>query len=77
MNPQDPYGYFFDIRWHLYMSDWEHTRPIVESHLSFIGEKNPALAYQLAVEIVDELLNNGCFMAVWRYLFDWRCCGAE
>ena len=69
-NPQDPYGYFFDIRWHLYMSDWEHTRPIVESHLSFIGEKNPALAYQLAVEIVDELLNNGCFMAVWRYLFD-------
>lgn len=69
-NPQDPYGYYFDIRWHLFMSDWDATRPLVEGHLTFIGEKNPGLAYQLAIEIVDELLNNGCFMAVWRYLFD-------
>ncbi len=69
-HPQDPYGYYFDIRWHLFMSDWESTRPLVEEHLTFIGEKNPALAYQVAIEVVDELLNNGCFMAVWRYLFD-------
>ncbi|MES2792782.1 MAG: hypothetical protein V4719_24425 [Planctomycetota bacterium] len=69
-NPQDPYGYYFDIRWHLYFSSWESTRPLVEGHLSFIGEKNPGLAYQLAIEIVDDLLNNGYFMAVWRYLFD-------
>ena len=69
-NPQDPYGYYFDIRWHLYTSDWDSTRPLVEAHLSFIGDKNPGLAYQLAIEIVDELLNKGCYMAVWRYLFD-------
>ncbi len=69
-NPEDPYGYYFDIRWHLFMSDWDHTRPLVESHLTFISEKNPGLAYQLAMEIVDDRLNHGCFMAVWRYLFD-------
>ncbi|MDB5335228.1 MAG: motif domain protein, partial [Planctomycetaceae bacterium] len=69
-NPQDPYGYYFDIRWHLFMSDWDSTRPLVEGHLSSIGDKNPGLAYQLAIEIVDELLNSGRFMAVWRYLFD-------
>lgn len=70
VNPQDPYGYYFDIRWHLQFTKWEQVRPMVERHLSFIGDKNPALAHRLAMEIVDELLQIGCYMAVWRYLFD-------
>lgn len=70
VNPQDPYGYYFDIRWHLHVTTWEQVRPLVERHLFFIGEKNLALAHRLAMEIVDELLQIGCYMAVWRYLFD-------
>lgn len=69
-NPQDPYGYYFDIRWHMQFSAWEQVRPLVERHLSFIGECSPGLAHRLALEIVDELLSRSCYMAVWRYIFD-------
>ncbi len=69
-NPEDPYGYYFDIRWHLTFTNWEGTRPLVEKHLFFIAQKNPGLACQLSMDLVDELLNIGCYMAVWRYLFN-------
>lgn len=70
VNPQDPYGYYFDIRWHLNFAPWEQTRPLVEKHLIFIANRVPDLASQLAMEIVDEMLDSGRYMAVWRYLID-------
>lgn len=69
-HPQDPYGYFFDIRWHLQTGPWEQVRPMVERHLFYIGEQAPRLGYELAMEIVEVLLSYGCYMAVWRYLYD-------
>lgn len=69
-NPWDPFGYYYDIRWHLVYADWNITRPLVEQSLTLIGSQAPALAFQLSIEIVDQHLNHDCFMAAYRCLLD-------
>ncbi|MDB5386280.1 MAG: motif domain protein [Planctomycetaceae bacterium] len=69
-HPDDAIANYFDIKWSLYFSGWEGTRPLMEQNLLKMRAQQPKLARELLLDVFQMLMQANLFMAARRYLLD-------